>query len=178
MERKWHPLQYSCLGNPMDRGGWWAIVHGAVKESNTTKLNNTYSKTAIYIYIYIHIHIFMCIYIHIYIYMHNEITLLYIWNYIIYNIVKSTIYSTKILNKREVITSTLGQSGERLLESRERVCSKTLLRHYSLVLSGRQATISEALIVNLCKLLFFFGGLAFLFKNKNSKCVYSYVYVK
>ena len=21
-------LQYSCLGNPMDRGGWWAIVHG------------------------------------------------------------------------------------------------------------------------------------------------------
>jgi len=22
------PLQYSCLGNPMDRGAWWAIVHG------------------------------------------------------------------------------------------------------------------------------------------------------
>ena len=21
-------LQYSCLGNPMDRGGWWATVHG------------------------------------------------------------------------------------------------------------------------------------------------------
>ena len=21
-------LQYSCLGNPMDRGTWWAIVHG------------------------------------------------------------------------------------------------------------------------------------------------------
>ena len=23
-----NPLQYSCLGNPMDRGGWWATVHG------------------------------------------------------------------------------------------------------------------------------------------------------
>ena len=21
-------LQYSCLGNPMNRGAWWAIVHG------------------------------------------------------------------------------------------------------------------------------------------------------
>ena len=25
-----NPLQYSCLGNPMYRGAWWAIVHGAV----------------------------------------------------------------------------------------------------------------------------------------------------
>ena len=24
-------LQYSCLGNPMDRGAWWATVHGIVK---------------------------------------------------------------------------------------------------------------------------------------------------
>ena len=22
------PLQYSCLGNPMDRGVWWAAVYG------------------------------------------------------------------------------------------------------------------------------------------------------
>ena len=22
------PLQYSCLGNPLDRGGWQAAVHG------------------------------------------------------------------------------------------------------------------------------------------------------
>ena len=22
-----NPLQYSCLGNPMDRGAWWAMVH-------------------------------------------------------------------------------------------------------------------------------------------------------
>ena len=24
-------LQYSCLKNPMDRGAWWATVHGAAK---------------------------------------------------------------------------------------------------------------------------------------------------
>ena len=24
------PLQYSCLKNPMDRGVWWAAVHGVV----------------------------------------------------------------------------------------------------------------------------------------------------
>ena len=26
------PLQYSCLGNPMDRGVWWAKIHGISKE--------------------------------------------------------------------------------------------------------------------------------------------------
>ena len=25
------PLQYSCLVNPMDRGAWWAAVHGVAK---------------------------------------------------------------------------------------------------------------------------------------------------
>ena len=24
-------LQYSCLENPMDRGAWWAAVHGVAK---------------------------------------------------------------------------------------------------------------------------------------------------
>ena len=23
-----NPLQYSCLGNPMDSGAWWVAVHG------------------------------------------------------------------------------------------------------------------------------------------------------
>ena len=26
-----NPLQCSCLGNPMDRGASWAIVHGVAK---------------------------------------------------------------------------------------------------------------------------------------------------
>ena len=30
-------LQYSCLGNPMVRGAWWATVHRAAKESEMTK---------------------------------------------------------------------------------------------------------------------------------------------
>ena len=26
-----NPFQYSCLGNPMDRGVWRAVVHGVTK---------------------------------------------------------------------------------------------------------------------------------------------------
>ena len=26
-----NPLQYSCLGNPMDGGAWWTTVHGVTK---------------------------------------------------------------------------------------------------------------------------------------------------
>ena len=26
-----NPLQYSCLDNPMNRGVWWATVHGVAK---------------------------------------------------------------------------------------------------------------------------------------------------
>ena len=32
-----NPLQYSCLGNPMDRGAWQATVHGDPKELDTTE---------------------------------------------------------------------------------------------------------------------------------------------
>ena len=27
----WHPLQYSCLENPMDGGAWRAAVHGVAR---------------------------------------------------------------------------------------------------------------------------------------------------
>ena len=39
------PLQYSCLGNHMDRGAWWATVHGVTKESDKTqRLSNNNNK--------------------------------------------------------------------------------------------------------------------------------------
>ena len=30
-----NPLQYSCLETPLDRGAWWATVHGGCKKSQT-----------------------------------------------------------------------------------------------------------------------------------------------
>ena len=35
-----NPLQFSCLGNPMDRGAWWPAVHGVAKESDMTERLN------------------------------------------------------------------------------------------------------------------------------------------
>ena len=29
-----YPIPYSCLGNPMDRGAWWATVHGSQRVEN------------------------------------------------------------------------------------------------------------------------------------------------
>ena len=39
-----NPLQYSCLKNPMDRGTWWATVHGVAK-SRTHLSNFTFTFT-------------------------------------------------------------------------------------------------------------------------------------
>ena len=36
-----NPLQYSCLENSMDRGAWWATVHGVAKELDTTEQLNS-----------------------------------------------------------------------------------------------------------------------------------------
>ena len=33
-----NPLLYSCLGNPIERGPWWATVDGVAK--NQTRLSN------------------------------------------------------------------------------------------------------------------------------------------
>ncbi|XP_059737895.1 GDNF family receptor alpha-1 isoform X1 [Bos taurus] len=38
-----NPLQYSCLGNPMDRGAWWSIVHGVT--NCWTRLGNSTTTT-------------------------------------------------------------------------------------------------------------------------------------
>ena len=38
-----NPLQYSCLGNPMDRRAWWATVHGVANESDIAeRLNRSF----------------------------------------------------------------------------------------------------------------------------------------
>ena len=34
--RNSNPLQYSCLGNPVERGTWKTTAHGVSKESDTT----------------------------------------------------------------------------------------------------------------------------------------------
>ena len=36
-----NPLQYSYLGNPMDRGAWQATVHGTTRESDMTSSKTT-----------------------------------------------------------------------------------------------------------------------------------------
>ena len=44
------PLQYSCLKNHMDRGTWWAVVHGIAKSwtrlSDFTSLHTYISEKA------------------------------------------------------------------------------------------------------------------------------------
>ena len=43
-----NPLQYSCLVNPMDRGAWWATVHGLTKgqtQQATQHTQNQMTKT-------------------------------------------------------------------------------------------------------------------------------------
>ena len=36
-----NPFQYSCLENPMDRGTWWATVHGVTK--SRTRLSDNHN---------------------------------------------------------------------------------------------------------------------------------------
>ena len=36
------PLQYPCLENPMDRGAWWATVHGVAKTQTQLSDLHTY----------------------------------------------------------------------------------------------------------------------------------------
>ena len=44
-EENGNPLQHSCLGNPMDKGVWWATVQKACKESDTTECTHTQCPT-------------------------------------------------------------------------------------------------------------------------------------
>ena len=38
-----NPLQYSCLDNPMDRGAWWATVHGVTNSQTQLKQLSTHA---------------------------------------------------------------------------------------------------------------------------------------
>ena len=49
LRRKYNPLQYSCLENPMDRGAWWATVHGVMSQTRLSETTtNIYIKYALY----------------------------------------------------------------------------------------------------------------------------------
>ena len=39
-----NPLLYSCLENSMDRGAWWATVHGITKEWDMTEMTEHTSR--------------------------------------------------------------------------------------------------------------------------------------
>ena len=39
-----NPLQCSCLENPMDRGAWWATVHGVAKSQTRPKFPSTHAR--------------------------------------------------------------------------------------------------------------------------------------
>ena len=41
-KRKWQPTQYSCLGNPINRGAWWATVHRVTESDTTWQLKQQY----------------------------------------------------------------------------------------------------------------------------------------
>ena len=76
-----NPLQYSCLGNPMDRGTWRATVHRVAKSQTqlTTKqqyvIINIHIYVCIYtdtsVFVYIYVHIYTCVYIYTYVCIQN-----------------------------------------------------------------------------------------------------------
>ena len=98
-----NPLQYSCLGNLLDRGPWWATIHGVTRRwtwlsnwscmhhvhqemngwrrchththtrTHTHTYTHTHTHTHIYTHTYTHIHIHIHTYTHTHIYTHIHI---------------------------------------------------------------------------------------------------------
>ena len=48
-----NPLQYSCLENPMDRAGWWAMVHRVTKSQTRLKQLSRAQHTRMYVYVHL-----------------------------------------------------------------------------------------------------------------------------
>ena len=48
-----NPFQYSCLGNPTDRGAWWATVHGVAK--SWTRLKRHSSSSMVILMLKLHV---------------------------------------------------------------------------------------------------------------------------
>ena len=81
-----NPFQHSCLGNPMDRGTLWAIIHG-MAESDMTKATE-------------HMHIYIHTYVYIYTYFPLQSITKY-WGYI------PVLYNCWLPRLYTVITETL-----------------------------------------------------------------------
>ena len=41
------PTPYSCVGNPTDRGAWWATVQGVTEDSDTTEQLTTHTQASV-----------------------------------------------------------------------------------------------------------------------------------
>ena len=46
-----NPLQYSCLENPVDRGAWWAAVHGVAQSWTRVKRLSSSSSSSTHAFI-------------------------------------------------------------------------------------------------------------------------------
>ena len=47
-ERNGNPLHYSCLESPVDRGAWWATVHGVTESQTQPSTHIHYGKAALW----------------------------------------------------------------------------------------------------------------------------------
>ena len=80
-----NPLHYSCLKNPMDRGGWWATVHRVTQHAHPKQMSCCYlredqterekNKAKMRINSYKLINVFLCLYLtHEFMFSHSGLS--------------------------------------------------------------------------------------------------------